>query len=194
MIESVSRDQGMQPTSPLLSLPPELRNRIWEYLFSSVADKNGILRDEAQGIFYHINHLELKLVDSSGPEPMAWETLLSPIEFLESVSPGRRNAIRTLTCVILELEMTAVVLKRCRRLPRLTCLRLRLMQPIHHLAVEREVMFDREWYFIKKALRGLSRIRDFRLLPPPSAGAGVKTSVEKWEARIRVELGLLALH
>ncbi|KAK4542837.1 hypothetical protein LTR36_006213 [Oleoguttula mirabilis] len=229
MPENLAQTQApQQPVSPppLLALPPELRTRIWEYVFSSVADEHGSvcltrtiqpqdedededapwpsvlvlletcrqIRDEAEGLFYHLNRLQLDFEDQYGS---GRSSLASPVYFLDTVSARRGGATRRLTCFVADVETIGLVLKRCRRrLPRLVDVRIQFLPTVraYYFSAAGVGAFEREWFFWRRDLRGLkSRIRDFRLAAPCPGGAAMRPTVERWEARMRAELGLVAL-
>ncbi|KAK5121256.1 hypothetical protein LTR85_005422 [Meristemomyces frigidus] len=146
-MESTTQDDG-QASCRLLALPPELRNNIFELVLTVQPDSGDAVtishasrldppapsvlailqtcrqvRDEAQTVFYHANHLRcyyhnLGLVGIGN---------MTQFNFLGSISPTRRAAIRAMTVIVSDGVEAKRAVKVMQRLPGLRSLCLKVM-------------------------------------------------------------------
>ncbi|KAK5121261.1 hypothetical protein LTR85_005427 [Meristemomyces frigidus] len=207
MAESSVQVQNATPAACLLlALPPELRTQIWTYLLCSTANLDGVvrvkhrpkhyktrrpshtvltvlqtchqIRAEAEGLFYHLNHIYLR------PYRRWWtQDRTRPLHFLASLNLIRASSLRTVTCEIYAFEEMTTAVKTCQRLPRLATVYFQIAQTLGGVddwGMEELVreQFEREWPFLKRALRGRHYIKDVHLIDPAECSESVVRVVQ----------------
>jgi len=182
----------------LLTLPPELRNRVYELALTVAPNSDGKvkvgsasstrpsvlavlqscrqIRNEAEGRFYYSHDLQLD-----------W---IATLNFLENTSAKRRQAIRTVTVAVDSPEQATAVMKQLRYTTRLKSLHFEL-HPHPYDGSDLHRGFLREDHILKKVLPSLGYVENFSLhaVPSPLWKCVVpRSQLEKWAASVQQRL------
>lgn len=190
-----------QRQSRLLSLPPELRNRIYHYHFPKhrtvsierpvtrsgrPSQPNGVLailltcrqvNDEAAGLFYHLNRFRVSVrhVHPRSNAPT----------FFSVTSAPRLEAVREMTIAGLSIDQITGRSRQMRDLAKLRILRLEVN--FWHGMTKEEERFEEGWLILKKWLRTLPPLEAFSLQCSRGSMAG---KVAEWEGEMKAEITL----
>lgn len=206
-----------QEQSLLLGLPPEMRNRIYDHVFSipgkarivwrddSDSDSDGVQRhsvlallqtcrlvhEEAECIFYQINHFYLDFAARS--------CFLSAI-FPINMNTKRSGSIQEVTILVMDGETATFILRQCTqdRFPKLRKLHLQLTGENQ----QRVGTFVGLWEFVETALRSTQQVEEIRVIAPDVGNEQLRlrgrssvgsteqaiAELEYWEGRIQMAL------
>ena len=190
----------------LFRLPPELRNRIYDYVFTVAADDDTVTlrrfgppRDgqgSEQAVNTTVHYSVLSFLQTCQAVLDEAECTFYHITnicldhrhlstFLRTISRERRGALRSLTCSIYycAVEDITKVFKQCyqERLSRLRSLRLLIPDDFDFgfgYDPHSVKAMEREWWFGKKALQKLGQVDEFRVLAPKVCNKVYKNLVE----------------
>lgn len=185
-----------QPQSTLLTLTPELRNRIYHYVFtvpeergavivrrpSPTSDRHTVLAflatcrqvlDEAEGLFYHLNHFRVR-------RPRHYS-------FLKRLGAPRASSLKFVSFVVGSPEELVAALKTLRSASRLERLDVGL-RGFHTKTPEAiRAIFQRGWFFVRRVVKQFRHLKRFRLRPtvPGGFGKGRAAEVRVWESKMK---------
>ncbi|KAK4542838.1 hypothetical protein LTR36_006214 [Oleoguttula mirabilis] len=187
----------------LLQLPPELRNRIYGYIFAIRDNEDDedaetwickSARDdadpppphvtgEAEGLFYHLNHLYMGWAELGLP---SLDYSLGP-GFIAAINPKRLQAVRAMTIDIIDGQQATAILRRLRAATGLRTLKLQLYVPSEGVAPgEKAVMqnFVTEYSFVRRLVPSLRHIETLAIIAPETWSPELKAQLEEWEAKV----------
>ncbi|KAK4542834.1 hypothetical protein LTR36_006210 [Oleoguttula mirabilis] len=174
---------GAPASCPLPSLAPELRNIIYQMVLTVPPDDNGAVtiscaspsrnrdpsvlsilqtcrqaRDEAQAIFYHNNHLRCYHHNLG----LSYPTTKVQFNFLGTISPTRRAAIRAMTVIISEGHEATRAAKVMQSLPGLKTLYLEMIACGEYIRCLNSLLADEEALLAAlKGVKGLVTVKAF---------------------------------